>query len=162
MDQAHALDWDQLAHDLVAELAPDELPLIDAAPGAFRVGNQRAVPRGRRQRDRALGYGIDGTVALMTPVILLVITKVIDHLADQLGERVADRVGGAVRTRIRRVFRRGKPAAAPLPPVPAALTAAQLGEVRTVAHDTARQAGLPEAKADLLADALVGRLASRD
>jgi hypothetical protein len=125
---------------------------------AFRLGPAGTAAGQRRKRDEALGYGIDGTITLVTPVVLLVITKVLDHLADELGERVADRGGGAVRRVWRRLFGRHRPARLPTSAAPPALTAGQLAEVRQVAFDTARRAGLRETKAGLLADALVGGL----
>ena len=111
-----------------------------------------------RARAEPLGSGIGGTVTLITPVVLLVITKVLDHLADKVGERVADRGPGAMRRIWRRLLRRRRPPELLSPAVVPMLTAGQLAEVRQVAFDTARRAGLREAKAELLADALVGGL----
>ncbi len=152
------LEWDVLARDIVAAVAPEELAVFEPARDAFRIGPAGAVAEPRRKYPEPLGAGIDGTVTLVTPVVLLVITKVLDHLADMLGAQVADRGGGVIRRAWRRIFRRHQPIQLPAPSVPPALTAEQLAEVREVAFDTARRAGLRESKAGLLADALVGGL----
>ena len=158
VESVSALEWDVLARDIVAAVAPEELAVFEPAREAFRIGPAGTAFGRRRKRDEALGYGIDGTVTLVTPVVLLVITKVLDHLADKLGEQVADRGGGAVRRAWLRIFRRHRPIRLPTSAAPPALTAGQLAEVRKVAFDTARRAGLRETKAGLLADALVGGL----
>jgi hypothetical protein len=157
VESVSALEWDVLARDIVAAVAPEELAVFEPVREAFRFGPV-GTALGRRKRDEALGSGIDGTVTLVTPVVLLVITKVLDHLADKLGEQVADRGGGVVRRAWRRIFRRHRPTQLPTSAAPPALTAGQLAEVREVAFDTARRAGLRETKARLLADALVGGL----
>ena len=156
----NVLDQDVLARNVVATVAPEELVVFEPTRDAFRLGLAGTAGQ-RRRRHEALGYGIDGTITLVTPVVLLVITKVLDHLADELGERIAARGGGAVRRVWRRIFRRHRAAPVSTSAALPALTAGQLGEVREVAFDTARRAGLSEAKAGLVADALVGGLASR-
>lgn len=154
-----ALDWEVIARDVVAAVAPEELVMFEPARDEFCSGAAGTGARPRRRRDEALGSGIDATVTLVTPVVLLVITRVLDHLADELGDRIADQGAGAARKMVRRLLRRRRPARLPVAPAPPALTAEQLARVRDVAFDTARRAGLREVKAGLLADALVGGLA---
>jgi hypothetical protein len=152
------LDWEVIARDMVAAAAPEELVMFDSARGAFRIGPAGTVARPQRKRGEALGSGIGGTVTLVTPVVLLVVTRVLDHLADQLGDRIADQGAGAVRKMAHRLLRRRQPVRLPVSPAGPVLTAEQLTRVREVAFDTARRGGLREAKAELLADALVGGL----
>src|ERR1022692_1506592 len=109
VESASALEWDVLAGDIVSAVAPEELAVFEPSREAFRIGPAGTAIGRRRKRDEALGYGIDGTVTLVTPVVLLVITKVLDHLADKLGEQVANRGGGAVRRAWRRIFRLHRP-----------------------------------------------------
>lgn len=153
------LDWEVIARDMVAIVAPEELVMFEPARAAFRISPASNDVRPHGKRDEVLGSGIEGTVTLVTPIVLLVITRVIDHLADELGDRIADQGAGAVRTMARRLLRRRQPTRLPVSPAPPALTVEQLARVRQVAFDTARRAGLREAKAGLLADSLVGRLA---
>ncbi len=153
---------DELAHAVVRRVAPEELVLFEETEADyFRDPGLLAAGR----RDEAVGFGLE--MALLTPYVLAVGTAVVRFLASVVSDTVRDELKDELRPVIagpvRRLFRRDDPAAADrresgeqdrAPGV----TVAQAREVRRVALQQARQCGLDEEKAALLADAFVGAL----
>jgi hypothetical protein len=140
----------ELAQSVVAEAAPDELVVFDeTAEEYFADPDQTLDAQGR---DEAVGFGID--LALLTPFVLAVATPVIKLLATMVHDAVKSEGQPVVTALVRRLLRRGPDAGANDRVV--ALTADQVSRVRDVAFDRGRAVGLPEGRAALLADAIVG------
>jgi hypothetical protein len=141
----------ELARELVASLAPQELPLFGAVSRAFlEAGGE--VRQGRGGGDEVLGFGLAEAAALLTPAALAVSVAVGRHLAEEIRKAFVAEASGFVAAQLRRLFRR-EPAAV-------TLTQAQLAQVRAIALEAAGRVRLPADRAALLADALVGRLAA--
>lgn len=137
-----------LVHGVVADLAPDELPLVE---GLLRYDDRTVVLRlsGRSRVREPLGFGMGEVAVLVTPVVWLAV--------NQAAQRIADAAMGGATSRtmmvLRRVFRR--PAApVTIPP----LTREQLGDVRRQVLATAKAQGLSDQRAERIADAVVARL----
>jgi hypothetical protein len=140
-----------LGRNLVATLAPAELPLFDQTWQALGRNPGR---RGRR-REEPLGFGLpEASEVLVTAVASGVVTSVLQDLGKDFGSRS---VRMLARIRLARI--KGRPAAVPdpLPPLPAA----RLRQIRQTAFRKARKLGMPEAQADALADALISDLVTR-
>jgi hypothetical protein len=157
-----------VAREQVAQLAPQELPLFRAQSAAYFEDPQKAL-QGDRSGDDMLSFGPEVAFALLTPIILSVTSTVLSAVAEELGKTLGEESRGLVGDLVRRLFRRpppgaqetggeGQPGGAPPPEVPV-LTAAQLARVRQSAFERARQLDVPEVRASLLADSLVGSLA---
>jgi hypothetical protein len=151
-----------VAREQVAQLAPQELPLFRAQSAAYFEDPQKAL-RGDRSEDDMLSFGPEVAFALLTPVILSVTSTALSAVAEELGKTLGEESRGIVGDLLRRLFRR-PPAGAggtggESPPEVPVLTAAQLARVRQSAFERARQLDVPEARASLLADSLVGSLA---
>jgi hypothetical protein len=148
-DEQRSLVQD-LAAELVEQLDPDELAVFDdAAEDYFR--DPEAVLNPRR-RDEAVGSGVE--LALLTPVVLAVAGQVVEYLSGV----VVEALGDSVRPRLLRFVRRmlglgGEDAAEP-----PSLDSAQVEHVRDVALARARDVGLDEERARLLAESVVGGL----
>ncbi|MDQ6774494.1 MAG: hypothetical protein M3024_16190 [Candidatus Dormibacteraeota bacterium] len=144
----------EVSRVLVTRLAPEELPLFHALSGLY-LANPAGLERGGRERDEVLGFGVEGASMLVTPVVLTTVAEVVKHVVEQLAVTGALQGLGSAGSALHRVFHlsRGAPAAP-------ALTAAQLAAVRQVALEKATAMRLPQARAGLLADAIVGSLAS--
>lgn len=146
-----------VARDVVAQAAPQELPLFGATSQAYF--RQRAHLRVRAREDM-LGFGVGEVATLITPVILGVVGEVVRHVGNEAEASVKEESAGVVKRLIRWLFgrfeRKEKRDSAP-----PALSAAQLAQVHEVALEKARQFKLSNDQAQLLADALVGRLATR-
>ena len=165
-----------VAREQVAQLAPQELPLFRAQSAAYFEDPQKAL-QGDRSAEDMLSFGPEVAFALITPVILSVTSTVLSAVAEELGRTLGEESRGVVGDLVRRLFRRppagvqdasgvgesgaagvaGATGGSPPPEVPV-LTAAQLARVRQSAFERARQLDVPEARASLLADSLVGSL----
>jgi hypothetical protein len=109
-----------------------------------------------------LGFGVEAAAVLVTPVALSVARDVLVFLGEQL-RRIARTEGeGAIDRLVDRVAGRDDAEAEMDAPAPAPLdlTDEQLEQVRALALEKARLLKLPDAKAELLADSLVGSLAT--
>jgi hypothetical protein len=163
-----------VAREQVAQLAPQELPLFRAQSAAYFEDPQKAL-QGDRSGEDMLSFGSEVAFALLTPVILSVTSTVLGAVAEELAKTLGEESRGVVGDLVRRLFRRppagaqdasgvgesgaaGETGGAPPPEVPV-LTAAQLARVRQSAFERARLLNVPEARASLLADSLVGSLA---
>ena len=104
-----------------------------------------------------LGFGVEAAVVLLTPAALEIAKSVVKFLAAQVRGALEQETGDAIAERIHTLLHPsagGREAAAP-----ARLTQEQLAHVHELALEKARALDLPEAKAGLLADAMVGSLA---
>jgi hypothetical protein len=150
----------ELARTAVERAAPEELPLFRPTSEAF-FADPTALER-REGRDDMLGFGVDSALVLLTPVALAVARDVVDFVVAQVRSRLHDEGESAVQGALDRLFRRGdrqKPDTAAAE-ADAELTDEELGRVRTIALEKARQLRLSPDRAVLLADAIVGGLAT--
>ncbi|GAA3859710.1 hypothetical protein GCM10022243_26960 [Saccharothrix violaceirubra] len=133
------------ARAVVATLAPDELALFEPISRAYRRDPKKVLA----QRDRPgeiLGSGIDVAVALLSPVALAVAKAVFDRLTDRAGEAVVSG-GGKLWKRLRRKDTSE-----------VAITAEQLDGLHALAVERALELGLPQERAEQVADALRAHL----
>ncbi|MBZ4015404.1 hypothetical protein CCS38_06525 [Streptomyces purpurogeneiscleroticus] len=141
-----------VVREVVADIAPEELPLVD---GLALLDDTVAVRRLSRRRGprEPLGFGLGEVFTLVTPVVWLVL----DQMANRaVGTAVDGMVEGA-KTLWRKALRR-QSAPVAVPP----LSREQLAEVRQRVLETAAQRGLPEERATAIADAVVARLVLAD
>lgn len=161
-----------LARATVERAAPEELPIFPAASEAYL---ERRDPSKQTRGDPMLGFGVDAAVVLLTPVALTVAKDVLGFLRVQLKKQADEHADEAFDWLVKKLLRRGddgkaEPGAPPAPPPeggaptpepePPELTDEQLEEVRALAIEKAKQLKLPKNKAELLADSLVGSLAT--
>lgn len=142
-----------LARDVLGDVAPEELPLFAVTSELYRR-DPRAV-EAQAGSDDMLGFGAD-VIAAMAPIVLSVAGEVVSTLLKQLRMAVEGESESAVKALVRRMLRSDRSEA----PSGAALTTQQLREVRDVALSRARALNVPEKDAQLLAEAMVGRLAT--
>jgi len=148
----------ELARRAIAQAAPEELPLFRATSKAYFDDPRKALAAGAG-RDEMLGFGADAALLLLTPAAIDVAKYIVTFVVTHLRSAAEREAGSTLDRAVEHVFARfvdkdgAEKHAAPK------LTAEQLDEVRRVAHDRARALDLPEPKAALLADALVGGLA---
>jgi hypothetical protein len=145
------------AREIVARAAPQEMPLFRATSEAYFADPEKALAE-RKPKDEMLGFGIEAAALLLTPVIIDVTRRVALVLVRQFGDAVEKESGEAVGGFVHKLFQRGK-GGAEAKDVPE-LTSEQLQEVREVAYSRALELDVPEDRAGLLADAVVGSLAT--
>jgi hypothetical protein len=151
----------EVARELVARTAPQELPVFRATSGAY-LDDPTKVLRPRRGKEEMLGFGVEAAAMFVTPVALEIAKSVFSYLATQVLGAVEKETSDAIAKRVHDLFHRRASDAgadATAPASPAGLTREQLAHVHDLALEKARQLALPEAQAGLLADAMVGSLA---
>ena len=146
-----------LARSAVEQVAPEELPLFRATSEAY-FADPSSLEQGR-SRDDMLGFGVDAALVLVSPVALQVAKEVIGFVVAQFREAAAEEGEGAIKRLVARLVHRDEDEEKDDVPVPE-LTDEQLEQVRTLALEKARSLRLSDTKATLLADSLVGSLAT--
>ena len=146
----------ELARATVERAAPEELPLFAPMSEAY-LADPTALEPGKG-RDEMLGFGVEAAAMLVTPVALQVARDVLGFLHEQLRERAREQGEGAIDRIIARLVGKKDETAAAEPA--AELTDAQLEQVRALAFEKARSLKLSDSRAELLADSLVGSLAT--
>lgn len=139
----------ELGRQVVAEVAPAELPLFDVTWQA--VGRR---PRRSRRREEPLGFGLpEAGDVLVTAAASGVVTTILEDLGKDFGSWLARLWARLCRRPPETVL------PDPLPP----LSPERLSQIRRLARAKARKLGLAGPQADALADSLVSALAtSRD
>jgi hypothetical protein len=153
-------DQDQLiaawAQDIVAQAAPEELPLFRAKSIEYFKNPNKSL-KGQKSKDNMLGMGVSESVILVTPYVLTIATQIIKFVAEELSKALATQSADAIGDLIKRIFQR--PGKKQDDTKPILLTHEQLTQIYHVAYQTARGLHLPDEKARLLANATVGSLA---
>ena len=150
------------AREIVARAAPQEMPLFRATSEAYFADPDKVLAE-NKPKDEMLGFGVEAAALLLTPIIIDVVRRVAIALANSAGDAVEKEGSEAVGGFVHKLFQRGKGmgegAAEANDDVPD-LSPEQLREVREIAYDRALELDVPEDRAGLLADAVVGSLAT--
>ena len=152
------------AREIVARAAPEEIPLFRATSEAYFADPDKALAE-NKPKDEMLGFGVETAALLLTPVIIDVVRRVATALLNSAGDAVEKEGSEAVGGFVHKLFHRGtsggegEGAAEAQDDVPD-LSPEQLQEVREIAYDRALELDVPEDRAGLLADAVVGSLAT--
>ena len=141
-----------VVREIVAEVAPAELPV---AEGLHRLGNEAAIRRLVRRRRRPrnpLGFGLGEIVPLVTPVLWVALDETVRRGADDVADGL---LAWALRL-LRWILRR------PTPPRPVGpFTQGQLQFLRKRARELALEYGHDRKDAEALAERLVGKIVLR-
>lgn len=137
-----------LSRDIVAQTAPQELPLFRPIIEAY-LKNPEKTLKGQRNKDELLGFGITEVTMLLTPLVLATMTEVIKFVKDEYP--------GMVNSAVKSLFKQFRSTEQDKQKLPPPLTPEQLKRVHNIALE---QAGslLPAEQAKFLADAVTGSL----
>ncbi|MEV4754610.1 hypothetical protein AB0J86_05800 [Micromonospora sp. NPDC049559] len=138
-----------VVRDVVAEVAPQELPLVDGLAGYDHETVVRRLSRAGARRE-PLGFGWGEIIGLVTPVLWLVLDQVAQRFADAAVDRTTSGVRGVLGR-----LRRGRRPPATIPE----LTEDERAELRRDVLDLFLRRGLDAETAAPLADAVLRRLA---
>jgi hypothetical protein len=128
----------ELAREIVATRAPEELSSFDVASDAYLI----SPPRAPKSDEETLGFGLQEVVDLVTPVALTVSTEVVRYLWAEAAKTLRERGAIVVRERVTawlaalRTQRAGSAAAGQL-------SEKQLAEIRRRVREAAKRNGLP-------------------
>lgn len=146
-----------VARDVVAQVAPQELPLFRATSVAYFKNPEKALKQ-QRGKDEKLGFGGGDVVTLLTPIILTVMTEVVTFLTVEVKKAVAAESASLISDQVKNLFKKFHPEGEEGQHDPAPLTREQIARVHKLAYERFLQLKLPETQANRLADALTARL----
>jgi hypothetical protein len=148
-----------IARDLVSQIAPQELPLFRPNSEAYFKDPEKAL-QSQSAKDDMLGFGAGDAVVLLTPIVLATLNEVVKFVVEEAKKSVQGEGAAWIQQAIKAMFKKFHQSEAGDKKKPAALTAEQLAQVRKIAFNKARQLKLSEDRAKILADAVVGSLAT--
>ncbi len=144
-----------LALMVIEQLAPQELPLFRETSEAF-FRNPDAAMRSQVGKDEMLGFGMGEAVTFISPLVIFVAQKVIEFAMEPSKESIQQQFGDRVIRILVKIGLAKKPdVVGSIQP----LTPSQLARARQLAIETLHQYNFPKDKRDLVADALIGKLA---
>jgi len=94
-----------IARDVVTQLAPQELPIFRAVSEAYFANPDHAL-KNLKSEDGVLGFGLDPTAFLFTPVVLHVLAEILQFLVPIAKKAVQDRLGLEIAEISKRMFKR--------------------------------------------------------
>jgi hypothetical protein len=148
----------QVARELVSDMAPQELPLFRANSEAYFKNPEQALA-GQPAKDDMLGFGAGEATVFLTPVVLAVATEVVKFVTEEVKKSAQAEGSALVGDAVKAMFKKLRPPEKEKK-TPPPLTAEQLAQVRAIALKKARQLKLSEDRARILADSVVGSLAT--
>ncbi len=149
----------ELARDVVSQIAPQELPLFRANSEAYFKDPEKVL-QSQAAKDEMLGFGAGDAVVLLTPIVLATLDEVVKFVVEEVKKSVQGEGAARIQQAIKALFKKFRQPEADDKKKPAPLTPEQLVQVRRIAFNKARQLKLSEERAKLLADAVVGSLAT--
>lgn len=151
-----ALAQDQLIRDItrevLAQIAPQELPLLRHISEAYFKDPDKTL-KGQASKDEMLGFGVPEGVVFITPIVLAVVTDVLKYIGEHVLnlQMIVTAATIDILKQILPKFRPDKPDKGETPP----LSAEQIAQIRRLIIEKATQLRLPQAKAEILANAIV-------
>lgn len=138
----------QVVHDVVAEVAPEELPML---AGLSHLDDDTALRRlTRRRRPREpLGFGLDEVATLATALVWVAVQESVKQMVKPPADGLVHRLGKG----LRRLFRRRS-----APTVVPVFTTQQLAEIHRRVLELATQQDFDADRATVLADRVVAKL----
>jgi hypothetical protein len=143
-----------IARDILAQVAPQEIPIFPAVSRAYFADPSRALKR-RQTGDDALGFGADALAVLVTPALLHILSAVSDILMEAAKKAVADGLAKEIPDAMKAMFKRfGRSTAS----IPSPLDKAQLELIHESVLSEARRLQLPDDKIEAIANAVTAHL----
>lgn len=147
-----------VARDLVAQLAPEEMPLFRANSEAY-FKNPEIVLKEHTGKDDMLGFGTGEVMSLLTPVAIAVSVEVVKFVTEEVKKSLKTESSGMISDLVKGIFKKYRPGVEEEEKAASAmLTVEQLQQVHKIAFAKARNLKLSEMRANRLADALLAEL----
>jgi hypothetical protein len=147
----------EVSKDLITQLAPQEKALFQPISEAYFKNPEKTLSD-NKAKDEMLGFGAAEAVTLLTPVILAVSGDVIKFLFAEAQKAVQSESSDLINETVKGWFGKFHPKEDKKSPPP--LTPDQLEQVRKIARQKAKLLSLSDKNTKLLADAIVGSLAT--
>jgi hypothetical protein len=144
-----------IARDVLAELAPQEIPIFPAASRAYFADPPAALKQ-YRSKDNALGFGVDPLLVSLTPFVLHTLLETFQFLTDIAKKAVEAGLAKEIPEIVKAMFRKFHSSE---PPAALVLTKEQTRLIHENILESAKRLRFPPDKARSLADAIIARLA---
>jgi uncharacterized protein YneF (UPF0154 family) len=146
-----------LARDLVAQIAPQEIPLFRAQSEAYFKDPAKAL-KGETGKDGMLGFGAGEAASFLTPIILAVVVGTIKYITEEVKKSAATDNPKETADIVKEMFKKfRRPEKSKVEPTPT-LTPEHLQEIHQKVIIQAGQLKLSESRSKQLADALISSL----
>jgi hypothetical protein len=149
----------ELSRNIVAEIAPHELPLFRAQSEAYFKDPHGTIER-KAGKEEMLGFGVGSDTVFLTPAVLSIVTLVVNFIIvtvkDSLQVESKEFLNDAVKRMFNNIqpgYKKGQSTTESV-----SLTPEQLKQVRNLAISQALKLRLSEKTAETLANSLVGSL----
>ena len=142
-----------VARDIVAQTAPQELPLFRATSAVYFKRPDKAL-KNQAGKDEILGFGTGEMVSLLTPVVLTVVTEVVTFLTLEVKKAVAAESASLISDQVKNLFKKFHIEGEKGQSGSSSLTREQIARVRKLACERFLQLKLSESQANRLADAI--------
>ena len=147
----------EFARDLLTELAPQEKALFRSISESYFKNPEKTLSD-NKAKDEMLGFGAAEAVTLLTPIILAVSGDVIKFLLAEAQKAMQSESTNLINEKVKSWFNKFRQKDDKKSSTP--LTSDQLEQVRKIAMKKAKQLKLSEKNTKLLADAIIGSLAT--
>jgi len=148
-----------VARDVVAQVAPQELPLFRATSVAYFKNPEKALKK-QRGKDEKLGFGAGEVVTLLTPIVLTVMTEVVTFAMATVKESLVQGSADLLNEHAKKMFKKFRAEGKNEADTPAPFTLQQIARVHKLVYEKFLHLKLSEALANRLADAIVATLIS--
>lgn len=146
-----------VARDIVAQTAPQELPLFRMTSAEYFKKPDKAL-KNQAGKDEILGFGTAEMVSLLTPIVLTVVTEVVTFLTLEVKEAIADKSASLITDQVKKLFKKFHPEGEKEKSDPSPLTREQIARVHKLSYERFLQLKLSDMQANRLADAIAASL----
>lgn len=147
-----------VAREWLAEVAPQERALFRSISEAYFQNPDKVISE-QAGKDELLGFGAAEAATLITPILLAMSSEVLKYLFAEAQKAMQNESTNLINEKVKSWFNKFRQKEDKKSPPP--LTSEQLEQVRKIAVKKAQQLKLSEKNSKLLADAIVGSLATR-
>lgn len=148
----------EVAREVLTSVAPNELPIFSVTSNMY-FANPKAALKQAKPGDSPLGIGM-GAAALITPVVLHLVSELFDFLAPIVADALKKGLGDSAADLLKRVLKPRPAAEAKGPPL---LTLEQIQEVQRKVQTAVLKLQVPPEQREMLVNAVIAQLvAPRD
>ena len=145
-----------VARDILADIAPQELPIFPAVCSAY-FADPSAAMRRQHKREAALGFDTEALSPLLGPAVLFVLTQVVEIVGGTIKKIATDELAKGGTAMVKGIFKKFRPPGGQTAPLP--LAEAQRSLIQQKITSIGQDLKLPEEKVAQLAKAITAQLA---
>ncbi len=146
-----------VAHDIVAQAEPAELPLFRAISTQYFKKPEKLFKQ-QHSSDDKLGFGTAEAITMATPALLVVMSQLTTFLVGEISRSMAEKSAELIAQQVKKMFKRSHKDDPTNGNPPITLTQEQLAHIRQQAYDKFIELNLSPARAARLADAVLASL----